>query len=83
MYGRFIILLLSCSAIFVCCSVNNLHDQDNLDSIDSMGGENHKLHTHVFREHLPGQLSRTDIIKQGRVHQDLSHEVIFARGDVL
>ena len=78
MYGRFTILLLSCSAIFVGSIVNNLHDQDNLDSIDSMGRENQKLQTHVFRERLPGLSSRTDIIKQGRVHQDLSHEVIFA-----
>ena len=52
--------------------------QDNLDSIDSMGRENQKLQTHVFREHLPGLSSRTDIIKQRRVHQDFSHEVIFA-----
>ena len=78
MFGRFITLLLSCTAIFVCSIVNSLHDQNNLDLIDGMGREKYKLHTHVFREHLPGLSSRTDIIKQGRVHQDFSHEVIFA-----
>ena len=78
MAGRFICLLLSCSAIFVSSSVNNLRDQDNLDSIDSVDREDHNLHRHVFKEHLPGLLSRTDITKQSRVHQDVSHEVIFA-----
>ena len=78
MVGRFICLLLSCSAIFVSSSVNNLRDQDNLDSIDSIDREDHNLHRHVFKEHLPGLLSRTDITKQSRVHQDVSHEVIFA-----
>ena len=78
MFGRIICLLFSCSAIFVNSSGRNLRDQDNLDSIDSIDREDHNLHRHVFREHLPGLSSRTDIMKQGRVHQDLSHEVIFA-----
>ena len=78
MLGRFLSILLSCSAIFVSSSVNNLRGQDNLDSIDSIDRGNSNLHSHVFREHLPGLSSRTDIMKHGRVHQDLSHEVIFA-----
>ena len=78
MYGRLIILLLSCSAIFVFGTVNNLRNQDNLDSIDNIDRGDNKLHTHVFKEHLPGLSSRTDIIKQGRVHKDLPHKVIFA-----
>ena len=78
MFGHITCLLLSCWAIFVSSTVDNLREKDNLDSIDSIDREDHNLHRHVFREHLPGLSSRTDIMKQGRVHQDLSHEVIFA-----
>ena len=72
MFGRLCTLLLSCSTVLVCGNLNNLRDQDSLDSIDGIDRGDHKLHTHVFKEHLPGLSSRTDIIKQGRVHKDLT-----------
>ena len=71
-------LFLSCSAIFICCSENNLRNHDGLDPMDGEREENFRFHTHVFRENIPALSSRTDVVKKGRVRRETSHEVIFA-----